>query len=119
MGDLETTWKLFYTPSACVEVRALGISGGNKRWKGWAGGVVAGYFDDMQSFIDCVESLDDYGKAEAIYITLNPLNPDLLARANNRLVGIGKNDPTAKDEDVLQRRWLLVDIDPVRPTGIS
>lgn len=119
MGDLETTWKLFYTPGACVEVRALGISGGNKRWKGWAGGVVAGYFDDMQSFIDCVESLDEYGKAEAIYITLNPLNPDLLARANNRLVGIGKNDPTAKDEDVLQRRWLLVDIDPVRPTGIS
>jgi len=119
MGDLETTWQLFFQPGACVEVRALGISGGNKRWKGWAGGVVAGYFDDMQSFIDCVESLDEYGKAEAIYITLNPLNPDLLARANNRLVGIGKNDPTAKDEDVLQRRWLLVDIDPVRPTGIS
>jgi P4 family phage/plasmid primase-like protien len=119
MADLETTWKLFYTLGACVEVRALGISGGNKRWKGWAGGVVAGYFDDMESFIDCVESLNDYGKAEAIYITLNPLNPDLLARANNRLVGIGKNDPTAKDEDVLQRRWLLVDIDPVRPTGIS
>ena len=78
MGDLETTWQLFYQPGACVEVRALGLSGGNKRWKGWAGGVVAGYFDDMESFVNCVSSLDEYGKAEAIYITLNPLNPDCL-----------------------------------------
>jgi len=119
MGDLETTWQLFYQPGACVEVRALGLSGGNKRWKGWAGGVVAGYFDDMESFVDCVSSLDGYGKAEAIYITLNPLNPDLLARANNRLVGIGKNDATTKDDDILSRRWILIDVDPVRATGIS
>lgn len=117
--DLQLTWKMFYQPGACVEVRALGLSGTNKRWKGWAGGVVAGYFDDEESFVDAVEQLNDYGKAEAIYITLNPLNPDLLARANNRLIGIGKSDPTAKDEDVLSRQWLLVDIDPTRPTGIS
>lgn len=117
--DLQLTWNMFYQSGACVEVRALGLSGTNKRWKGWAGGVVAGYFDDEESFIDAVEQLNDYGKAEAIYITLNPLNPDLLARANNRLIGIGKNDPTAKDEDVLSRQWLLVDVDPTRPTGIS
>ncbi len=119
MEDLERTWKLFYQPGACIEVRALGLFGKNKRWHGWAGGVVAGYFDDMESFIDSVSALDEHGKAEAIYITLNPLNPDLLARANNRLIGIGKNDPTAKDDDVLRRQWILIDIDPTRPTGIS
>ena len=39
-----------------------------------------------------------------------------LARAVNRIT---KLDSTTSDKDVLSRRWLPIDIDPVRPSGIS
>ena len=51
-------------------------------------------------------------------MTLNPVNPDLLARANNRLVD-AKQGATTSDRDIERRRWLLIDLDPERPSGIS
>jgi AAA domain len=52
-----------------------------------------------------------------VYITLNPVNPDLLARGVNRVREFVK--ATTTDVDVLHRRWLLIDCDPVRPSDIS
>ena len=45
------------------------------------------------------------------------MNKALLARAVNRFVERAK--PTTSDADILHRRWLLVDFDPVRPAQIS
>jgi hypothetical protein len=42
-----------------------------------------------------------------IYITLNPLDPALMARANNRLKPVGKGTLSATDKDVIARRWLV------------
>ena len=55
----------------------------------------------------------DYG---AIYFTINPVNPDLLARANNRFV---ESRTATSDADIVCRRWLFIDLDPKRPSGIS
>ncbi len=52
-----------------------------------------------------------------VYITLNPVNPDLLARAVNRVKDRAK--ATTADKDILRRVWLPIDIDPRRPSGIS
>jgi hypothetical protein len=49
------------------------------------------------------------------YITVNPANPALKARAN-RLV---KAKATTKDEDIVCLRFLYLDFDPERPDGIS
>jgi hypothetical protein len=91
-------------PGAIVEVRILHTRRGT----------VSGYFDDMAKLADAVSSWN--GKSN-IYVTLNPVNPDLLSRANNRLVEYAKH--TTADSDILCRRWLPVDFDPVRPSGIS
>src|SRR5262249_22984948 len=56
--------------------------------------------------------------AKGVYVTLNPLNPDLLARRCNRIAWANEGE-LAKDKDVLCRRWLLVDADPVRDPLIS
>jgi virulence-associated protein E len=56
-------------------------------------------------------------EAPAVYVTLNPVAPALLARANNRLQSWAKY--TTTDNDIEKRRWLLFDFDPVRPAGIS
>lgn len=117
--DIRRTWDLFKVDGGIVEVRALGCSGKHKAWAGWSSGVVSGFFDDRDAFVGAVQRLDKSGKPHGIYVTLNPVNPVLLARANNRLVGLRKGDPTVEDGDILHRRWLLLDFDPARPAGIS
>jgi hypothetical protein len=57
------------------------------------------------------------GKAPAVYITLNPVQPDLLARAVNRVKQYARE--TTSDMDIIRRRWLPIDFDAKRPAGIS
>jgi putative DNA primase/helicase len=76
----------------------------------------SGYFDSPAKAAAAVGTLRS---ARGVYFTPNPVNPALLARANNRLRAAGKGDPSTADHDVTGRRFLLVDADAVRPSGIS
>ena len=84
-------------------------------WEGYAGGkkaIVAGWFRDY----DKVAALAVQVQATGIYITLNPCREALLSRANERLVaGVGRT----QDKEISRIRNILIDIDPIRPTGIS
>ena len=87
----------------------------NTAWEGFANGkkgIVEGWFRDH----DKVVGLAAQVQAAGIYITLNPCEEALLARANERLVaGVGRT----KDSETQCIRNLLIDIDPDRPEGIS
>jgi len=76
---------------------------------------VRGYFDNIDAAVEAAAAWS--GQAPAVYLTLNPVNPALLARAANRLEPYAEN--SALDPDIVRRRWLLIDIDPDRPSGIS
>jgi hypothetical protein len=77
-------------------------------------GVVAGYFNDLDKLaLRAAQASERYG---AVYFTLNPVKPALLARYRNRLETRAKL--TTSDRDIARRRWLPVDIDPIRPAGI-
>ena len=78
------------------------------------GSTASGYFETPEALVAAAASYD--GKAN-IYVTLNPVNPALLARANNRIAPKAKN--TTSDEDVLCRRIFFLDVDAERPSGIS
>src|SRR5436853_3304018 len=80
-------------------------------------GVISGYFTDREQLIAECEGLSGGLGVEAVYTTLNPVDPDLLARANNRLKGRAKH--TTADPDITRRLWLPIDCDAVRPSGIS
>jgi hypothetical protein len=54
-----------------------------------------------------------------VYLTLNPVQPALLARRANRLALVDRRDSTTGDADILRRSALLIDCDSVRPSGIS
>jgi hypothetical protein len=58
------------------------------------------------------------GKAKGIYFTINPLKPDILNRRRNRIAKAEKGD-CASDGNVLARRWLPIDADPVRDAKVS
>nr|WP_320132154.1 hypothetical protein [uncultured Holophaga sp.] len=83
--------------------------------KGYAPFTFSGYFDDLEALIKEACRVE---YAKGWYITLNPLNPDLLSRRSNRADRAGKGE-TASDGDVLKRTWLPIDLDAVRLSGIS
>lgn len=80
---------------------------------------VSGYYQSIQieKAAAAIADLDASSRAPTIYVTLNPVNPALLARSNNQLKSKAKE--TSADKDIVRRRWLLIDCDPVRPSGIS
>ncbi len=78
-------------------------------------GTVSGYFTEHDKLAQAAEEWS--GKAPGVYITLNPVNPDLFARSANRLKEYAKY--TTANSDILRRRWFPIDCDPKRPSGIS
>jgi hypothetical protein len=78
----------------------------------------AGYFDDLEKAAKVIEAHDGRGN---IYVTLNPVKRDLLARYNNRLAQGSYMTPVERtqDKEIIADSWLLIDIDPKRPSGIS
>jgi len=78
-------------------------------------GVQSGYFDDIEAAYKAIIPLDGE-EVPGIFVTLNAINPDLLARADNKIKPYAKN--TTADGDVTRRRWLVLDLDPIRPAGI-
>jgi len=76
---------------------------------------VSGYFNDPVKLAEAVMQWN--GKAPGIYLTINPVKPDLLARSANHLREYAEQ--TTSDNDILKRQWLPLDFDPVRSAGIS
>src|SRR5438270_10385089 len=93
----------FLEPGDVVEVRLPGSSKGT----------ISGYFVDPDKFSRAVVEVSSRFHASC-YFTLNQLRPDLLARSHNRLTHYSRH--TTKDDEILRRRWLLIDIDPKRPS---
>jgi hypothetical protein len=105
--------RLILEPGQVTELRALdAVTAADRRPH-----VEAGYFD-TDHLPDLAAAVATIRSAKGIYITPNPVNPALLARAANRIRPAGK-EPLTSDHDVLRRRWLLIDVDPARPAGIS
>jgi hypothetical protein len=105
--EIRRALQVLFEPGQVVELRVPNHPRGNA--------TTAGYFDDFAELAKEAEVLS--GKAPGVYVTLNRINPALLARQNNRVEEWVKH--TTGDADVLRRRWLPLDFDPVRPSGFS
>ena len=96
-------------PGQVVEVRAIADPF-----------VYSGYFSDPDELFSAAATLDTDPAVQGIYVTLNEMKPALLSRRANRVkMRLSKKDATTSDADILRRRWLPVDIDPIRPSGVS
>ena len=106
--EIFATLSVLFTKEDVVELRAF--PKGRKRTD-------AGYFDGQHwpQLAEHAARLSASGAA--VYVTLNPVDPQLLSRYSNRIEGYAQS--TTTDKQVMRRRWLLVDIDPVRPSGTS
>lgn len=78
-------------------------------------GTISGYFNDKAVAAALIAK--ENGKHQAIYVTMNPVKPALVARNENKFE-YGSHT-TTNDAEIESRRWFLLDFDPVRPAGIS
>lgn len=83
------------------------------------GKVRSGYFLGADVLLDELKkvNLDDCN----IYITLNEIHEGCYCRKQrDHFIEIrGKSAPSTSENDITAFRWLLVDLDPKRPAGIS
>ena len=94
-----------------TELRALDATTAKDRWPC----TLSGYFDDPEKLAEAVAAITS---AKGIYIIPNPVDPALLARAENRIRKAPKGEST-QDTHIVARLWLLIDADAQRPSGIS
>lgn len=115
-NNIRQTWDLVYTPGCAVEIRAFLKT--SAKVGGKFSNIVSGYFDNYEAFRAAAMEAEKL-KPGAVYVTLNPVKHDLTARAYNRLIGTDNKAPTTSDKDIIGRRLVLIDADPLRPSGIS
>lgn len=77
-------------------------------------GVISGYFDDQEKMAS--EAILYDGKYN-IFKTMNPVKPGLKDRSPNRLTTRAKQ--TTADSDIESIQYILIDLDPSRPAGVS
>jgi hypothetical protein len=77
----------------------------------------SGYFDDPNAAVEELARIDTHFQPAGSYVTLNPVLRELLARSCNRITR--QPECTTRDNEIAHRFALLVDVDPVRPSGIS
>ncbi len=100
--------RILFEPGQVVELRVP---------KAGKLGTISGYFDDHKKLAAELERLS--GTAIAVYYTLNPVNAALRARAHNHTNAYAKATTSDGTDNIINRRWLLIDCDPVRPSDIS
>ncbi len=102
---------LFVAPSQVTELRALHVSQRGRTFSGWFRG------DQLREMARHALALSR--QAAGVYFIPNPINPSLLARCENKTINVVRrgNEITPKlttDADILERRYLMIDIDPRR-----
>lgn len=103
LDEIRRALSLLIAPGQIFEIRALG----SKR-------TYSGYFDNIEKAATQAAKIN--GKAQ-VYFTPNPCDKALLARAANRIEEQPK--VTTTDHDIAGYAWFLIDLDAVRPAGIS
>lgn len=101
-----------HEPGTVVELRALEYSP-----RGGYAGTGSGYFTDWTALVNTALAATRVSKG--LYVTLNAVKPELLARRANSFDFARKSDPLTTDAEVVRRRWLMVDMDPDRVSGIA
>lgn len=105
---------LFYPDNALFEIRLLG--GGRDKKKVWSG-----YFDNVEVMIKAIapfiDSSDPWiGKPQA-YFMLNEIDRNLYSRTQHDC--FIPNPVTTKDNDIIRRRWVMIDFDAKRKADMS
>jgi len=108
-NEIRKTIAVLHPDGQIFEVRLINST--NAKWN------MAGVFNDVDTLIEALKSPEILPGANA-YMTLNDLDEACYDRAHRNKFVKGAS-PTVSDNDVIGYGWLMVDVDPKRPTGTS
>jgi len=104
--EVRKTIEVLQEPGGVFECRILGTSKKD---------ALSGYFRDADTMLAAFERIQITRRN--VYITLGQVNSDCFARAQHEHFMNGVS--TTGDKDIKGYRWLFIDLDPVRTTGVS
>lgn len=113
LKEIERALDLFMDDGQVTELRALEVITPVYRRPH----TESGYFNDMKALAREAFRLSRIAKM--VCIVANPVDPDLLARSANKVGPVGASPSLTGDSDILRRRWLFIDLDARRKSGIS
>jgi phage/plasmid-associated DNA primase len=106
------TLKTIVPNRSCIELR------GQKKTSYW----MSGFFDcdHLAELAHAAYSIEGSIPTKGLYVTLNSTNPALLSRRFNKMeTGYAGKNTLTHDIDITNWDYLPIDVDPVRPSGIS
>lgn len=104
--EIRKTIKLLKPNNALFEIRILGKK------------IYSGYFTDVEKMIEELKKMPDWSvTGEQFYFTLNKINHDCYAREQKDRILLGKS--TTQDKEIISYKYILIDFDPKRPSGVS
>ena len=109
-SDIREAVDLFHEPGELLELRAFGKRKGDTR---------AGYFKDIDQFVKAAVELDQDPGIKGVYVVANVIKDELYNRSQEKVQPSTEQPELTKDVNILRRRWLLLDFDPVRPDSDS
>lgn len=102
-------WNTFVVPNGGVEIRSIADRTNCSVY------LKAG---DWQSVENTVKSMFEVYHQNNIYFVLNQIDEDCYSREQYRQIHTNCKI-TTNDNDIVRRKWVLIDFDPVRRTGVS
>ena len=104
--EVRTAVRVLQDPDGVFEIRAIGTTRKD---------ILSGYFRDAETLLQAFDKIDVRNRN--IYITLQQVRDECFARAQSER--FLSSTQTTSDTEIVRYRWLFVDLDPVRATGIS
>ncbi|MEN6484319.1 MAG: phage/plasmid primase, P4 family [Syntrophobacteraceae bacterium] len=118
--DIRNTMNFLFTGDETFEICAIRMKKAkSEAWEGYASGskaIAAGWFKEKEKAVQQAVRLEIESQAEGIYLTLNPCNPSLMSRCNQRFKA---SVARTRDDEIVFLNNLFIDIDPIRPSGVS
>lgn len=102
--DLSYLFEIFNPENVYIESRILKTESGT----------ISGYFDNVD---DLYKNIKRYDGRYNVFFTLNPILQDVSCRSVNHFTEWAQN--TTSDKEIAHRDWILIDLDPERPAGVS
>ena len=105
--QIERSLKVLFQPGDTIELRCVG------------GRPINGFYRNQIKLANDAQQLNStLSPPQNVYVCLNPVLPELYARRAD-VFAEARRGEAVKDQDINTRRWLLVDIDAKRPSGVS
>lgn len=102
---LQQWWQIFVNDDDFTEVRILG------KYQ------YSGYFKSLDNLINALTPYTQYDD-EQIYFTLNSIDKACYGRQQSEKI-VKSPKSTTSDNDIIRRKWVLIDLDPKRAVGVN